>query len=101
MNSFASASASNLGLLALDLDFCVESGWALLLGVVFVWGLFPFTSLWETIGVLGVLGVLGVSLFAAFFVTRFSSKRGLVPVKRSEYVVEPNLNLSWASFCKN
>lgn len=96
MNSFASASASIFGLLALDLEPLAESGAALLVGVVFDGGLFPLTSL-DPDGVLGVLGVLGVSVLIAFFTVLFSSNRGCTPVKTSEYFREYNLNLSAAS----
>ena len=94
MNSLASASASNFGLLGFGLELRDESGCDLFVGVVLDGGLLPLTSLLEPAG---VLCVFGVSLLEAFFTALFSSNMGSVPVKISEYLIESNLYLSLAS----
>lgn len=106
MNSFANASASNLGLLVADFAFRTASGCPLLLGVPFTGVPFPLLSLSldGVLGVLGVLDALGVSppllvdkLLLTFFGARFSSNLGFSPVKNSEYLIESIFNLFHAS----
>jgi hypothetical protein len=106
MNSFANASASNLGLLVADFVFRTASDCPLLVGVPFTGVVFPLLSLSldGVLGVLGVLGALGVSppllvdkLLLTFFDARFSSNLGFSPVNISEYFKEFMFNLFHAS----
>lgn len=103
INSFARASASNLGLFVADLAFLIASDCPFLLGVLLDGVPLMLLSL-QFDGVFGVFGVLGVSLpllvdrlLFNFFTVLFSSNLGRSPVKMSEYLTASMFNLLHAS----